>query len=48
DLYFRLNVISIHLPPLRERPEDVVALARHFLEEFGRDLGRPRTGFTDA
>jgi len=48
DLYFRLNVISIHLPPLRERPEDVVALAHHFLEEFGRDLGRPRTGFTGA
>jgi len=45
DLYFRLNVIRIHLPPLRERPDDVEALARHFLAEFGRDLGRPRRGF---
>jgi len=45
DLYFRLNVIRIHLPPLRERPDDVEALARHFLAEFGRDLGRPHRGF---
>ncbi len=48
DLYFRLNVIRIHLPPLRERPADVAALARHFLAEFARELGRPRTGFSDA
>jgi DNA-binding NtrC family response regulator len=41
DLYFRLNVIGIHLSPLRERPEDVVALAEHFLREFARDLGKP-------
>ena len=46
DLYFRLNVIRIHLPPLRERPLDVEALAAHFLAEFGRELGRPRTGFS--
>jgi len=46
DLYFRLNVIRIHLPPLRERPDDVEALAQHFLVEFGRDLGRARRGFT--
>ena len=46
DLYFRLNVIRIHLPPLRERPTDVEALARHFLEQFGRELGRPRGGFS--
>jgi two-component system response regulator HydG len=48
DLFFRLNVIGIHLPPLRERPEDVQALALHFLERFGRDLGRRRSGFTDG
>ena len=48
DLYFRLNVIAIPLPPLRERPEDAEALAHHFLAEFARDLGRPRTGFTEA
>jgi transcriptional regulator with GAF, ATPase, and Fis domain len=48
DLYFRLNVIGIHLPPLRERPEDAVALARHFLAEFSRELLRPTRAFTEA
>jgi DNA-binding NtrC family response regulator len=46
DLYFRLNVIAIPLPPLRERAEDVEALALHFLEQFGRELGRARHGFS--
>ncbi|MEN8182573.1 MAG: sigma-54 dependent transcriptional regulator [Myxococcota bacterium] len=45
DLYFRLNVIGIHLPPLRERPEDLLALAEHFLQEFARELGRPMMCF---
>ncbi|GIX06421.1 MAG: Fis family transcriptional regulator [Candidatus Poribacteria bacterium] len=40
DLYYRLNVIAIELPPLRERPEDVLPLAEHFLEESRRRLGR--------
>lgn len=35
DLYYRINVISIQIPPLRERPEDVFPLATHFLERFG-------------
>ncbi len=48
DLYFRLNVIAIELPPLRERPEDLEALAGHFLESFGRELGRSRSGFSPA
>jgi len=46
DLYFRLNVISIALPPLRERHGDVEALAVHFLEQFGHELGRVRQGFS--
>ena len=36
DLYFRLKVVSIHLPPLRERGDDVLMLGRHFLREFAR------------
>jgi two-component system response regulator PilR (NtrC family) len=35
DLYYRINVINLHLPPLRERPEDVVLLAEHFLSKHG-------------
>ncbi len=40
DLYYRLNVFPIHIPPLRERPDDVVPLARHFLAYFGRKFHR--------
>jgi DNA-binding NtrC family response regulator len=39
DLFFRLNVVSIKLPPLRERKEDIPALAYHFLERFGGESG---------
>ncbi len=45
DLYFRLAVIPVHLPPLRERPEDVLPLARHFLASRGAALGRPQLRF---
>lgn len=40
DLYYRLNVISIQLPPLRERPEDIVPLAMHFLKRFTASMGK--------
>ena len=40
DLFFRLHVVPIRLPPLRERPEDVEPLARMFLDRFAADLGR--------
>ncbi len=48
DLYFRLDVIGIRLPPLRERPGDVETLARHFLGELACTLGRPLEGFDPA
>ncbi len=48
DLYYRLQVFGLHLPPLRERPEDIVALTAHFLEDIGRTFGRPSPGLTHA
>ncbi|HUR55553.1 MAG TPA: sigma-54 dependent transcriptional regulator [Gemmataceae bacterium] len=41
DLFFRLNVFSIKLPPLRDRGDDVLILIDHFLRQFGRELGKP-------
>jgi DNA-binding NtrC family response regulator/ligand-binding sensor domain-containing protein len=40
DLYFRLNVFPVHLPPLRERPEDIPVLVNHFVTKYGADSGK--------
>ena len=46
DLYYRLNVFVIQVPPLRERTGDVLFLARHFLADYARDLRRPLMRFS--
>jgi two-component system response regulator HydG len=47
DLYFRINVIPIRLPPLRERSADIIPLTRHFASRCGRDMDRPVPEFSD-
>jgi Nif-specific regulatory protein len=47
DLYFRLRVVEVVVPPLRDRREDVALLAEHFLARFGRELGRRATRIHD-
>jgi DNA-binding NtrC family response regulator len=47
DLFYRLNVFPVEVPPLRERPEDVEPLADHFLRRFARKHGVKLVGFTD-
>ena len=46
DLYYRLNVFPIHIPPLRERREDIVHLLEHFLQRFCREFNKPMKGFS--
>jgi DNA-binding NtrC family response regulator len=47
DLFYRLNVITITMPPLRERGDDIILLASHFATEFSEELGRPVPQFSD-
>ena len=48
DLYYRLNTLRIHIPPLRERREDIEVLADHFLRRFATALGKQIAGFSPA
>jgi len=47
DLYYRLNVVQLYIPPLRERQEDIMPLARYFLRRFSGELSKKVVGFTD-
>jgi len=47
DLFYRLNVITILMPPLRDRDDDILLLARHFAVKFADDAGKPAPRFSD-
>ncbi len=47
DLYYRLDVVDIYVPPLRERPEDILPLVNHFLDKYAREMGLPPPGLSD-
>jgi DNA-binding NtrC family response regulator len=48
DLYFRINVIPIDVPPLRERDDDILLLARHFVLKYSEELGNAAPQFSDG
>jgi two-component system response regulator AtoC len=47
DLYYRLNLLTVHVPPLRERPEDISCVVEHFLKLFSSLYGKPATSIDD-
>ncbi len=47
DLFFRINVVNVQLPPLRHMGDDVLLIARHMIQNFNRELGREVEGFSD-
>jgi len=47
DLYYRLNVITIDIPPLREREEDILLLVQHFAIKFAKEFGKPMPRFSE-
>ena len=48
DLYYRLNVFPVLVPPLRERPEDILPLTAYFMQRISKKLGKPLTGLSNA
>jgi DNA-binding NtrC family response regulator len=48
DLFYRLNVIHIHIPPLRERRDDILLLAHHFLKKYQQETGKSVTGISES
>jgi DNA-binding NtrC family response regulator len=46
DLYYRLNVISLKLPPLRDRRDDILSLAAHFIQKYSKEFNKPRTALS--
>lgn len=48
NLFYRLNVIPIHVPPLRDRPEDILPLTEHFLKVYGEKYGKPNIRCSEA
>ena len=48
DLYYRMNVVGIHLPPLRERKEDIPLLIKHFIRKYNAEMGKQCVGVSDG